>query len=64
MCTLRHDLRNHMTVVRARLKQGDADGALHYLDALSASPALQDARRICENEIVNAVLIAKAEAVW
>ena len=42
MRTLRHDLRNHMTVVRAQLEQGDADGALHYLDALSASPALQD----------------------
>lgn len=61
--TLRHDLRNHMTVIRARLEQGDADGALHYLDALSASPALQGAQRICENETANAVLTAKAEAM-
>lgn len=53
-----------MAVVRVRLEQGDADEALHYMDALSASSALQDAWRICENEIVNAVLIAKAEAVW
>ena len=61
--TLRHDLRNHMTVIRARLEQGDTDGALRYLDALSASPALQGAQRICENEIVNAVLTVKAEAM-
>lgn len=61
--TLRHDLRNHMTVIRARLEQGDADGALDYLDALSASPALHGAQRICENEITNAVLTAKAEAM-
>lgn len=61
--TLRHDLRNHMTVIRARLEQGDSDGALCYLDALSASAALQGATRICENEIANAVLTAKAEAM-
>lgn len=52
-----------MAVVRVRLEQGDADEALHYMDALSASPALQDAWRICENEIVNTALIAKAENV-
>lgn len=61
--TLRHDLRNHMTVIGARLKQGDTDGALRYLEALSASPALQGAQRICENEAANAVLAAKAEAM-
>lgn len=53
-----------MAVVRVRLEQGDADEALHYLDALSASPALQDTRQICKNEIVNAVLIAKTETMW
>lgn len=61
--TLRHDLRNHMTVIGARLEQGDTDGALRYLEALSASPALQGTQRICENETANAVLTAKAEAM-
>lgn len=61
--TLRHDLRNHMTVIGARLEQGDTDGALRYLEALSASPALQGAQRICENETANAVLTAKAEVM-
>ncbi|HIX90375.1 MAG TPA: GHKL domain-containing protein [Candidatus Agathobaculum pullicola] len=61
--TLRHDLRNHMTVIRARLEQGDTDGALYYLDALSESPALQGAQRICANEVANAVLVSKSEAM-
>ena len=61
--TLRHDLRNHLTVVRGRLEQGDTAGALSYLEELSGSPALSGARRICENDTANAVLIAKAEAM-
>lgn len=61
--TLRHDLRNHMTVIRGRLEQDDTAGALRYLEELSASPALQGTQRICENEAANAVLAAKAEAM-
>ncbi len=61
--TLRHDLRNHLTVVRGRLEQGDTQGALSYLEELSGSPALSGARRICENDTANAVLTAKAEAM-
>jgi two-component system sensor histidine kinase AgrC len=61
--TLRHDLRNHLTVVRGRLEQGDMEGALSYLEELSGSPALQGARRICENDTANAVLTAKAETM-
>ena len=61
--TLRHDLRNHLTVVRGRLEQGDTAGALSYLEELSGSPALSGARRICENDTANAVLTAKAEAM-
>lgn len=61
--TLRHDLRNHMTVIRGRLEQDDTAGALRYLEELSASPALQGTQRICENEAANAVLVAKAEAM-
>lgn len=61
--TLRHDLRNHLTVVQGRLEQGDTAGALSYLEELSGSPALSGTRRICENDTANAVLIAKAEAM-
>lgn len=61
--TLRHNLRNHMTVIGARLEQSDTDGALRYLEALSASPALQGTQRFCENETANAVLAAKAETM-
>lgn len=60
---LRHDLRNHLTVVRGRLEQGDTDGALSYLEELSGSQALQGVRRICDNDTANAVLTAKAEAM-
>lgn len=61
--TLRHDLRNHLTVVQGRLEQGDTAGALSYLEELSGSPALSGTRRICENDTANAVLTAKAEAM-
>jgi two-component system sensor histidine kinase AgrC len=61
--TLRHDLRNHLTVVRGRLEQGDTAGALSYLEELSGSPALSGTRRICENDTANAVLTAKAETM-
>lgn len=61
--TLRHDLRNHLTVVQGRLEQGDTAGALSYLEELSGSSALSGARRICENDTANAVLTAKAEAM-
>ncbi len=61
--TLRHDLRNHLTVVQGRLEQGDTAGALSYLEELSGSPALSGTRRICENDTANAVLTAKAETM-
>ena len=58
---LRHDLRNHLTVVQGLLEKGDAQGAAGYLDQLSGSPALRGGRRFCENETANVVLAAKAE---
>ncbi len=59
--TLRHDLRNHLTVVRGLLEGGDAQGALGYLDQIAGSPALRGTMRLCENETANVVLAAKAE---
>ena len=60
---LRHDLRNHLTVVRGLLEKGDAQGAAGYLDEMAGSPALRGGRRFCENETANVVLAAKAEAM-
>ena len=57
---IRHDLRNHITVVQSRLEQGDSDGAIRYLEKLGSSPALTGRKRYCENEIANAVLTIKA----
>ena len=58
---LRHDLRNHLTVVQGLLQKGDAQGAAGYLDQMSVSPALRGVRRFCENETANVVLAAKME---
>ena len=60
---LRHDLRNHLTVVQGLLEKGDAQGAAGYLDQMAGSPALRGGRRFCENETANVVLAAKAEAM-
>lgn len=61
--TLRHDLRNHLTVVRGLLEQGETARALGYLEEIAGSPALQGTRRLCENEAANVVLTSKAEAM-
>ena len=60
---LRHDLRNHLTVVQGLLEQGDAQGAAGYLEEMAGSPALRGGRRFCENEAANVVLSAKAKAM-
>lgn len=59
--TLRHDLRNHLTVVRGLLETGDTAKALGYLDQIAGSPALRGTKRLCENETANVVLASKAE---
>lgn len=61
--TLRHDLRNHLTVLTGLLDQGDTAQAAAYLDQLTGSPALGGSVRFCENETANVVLSAKAEAM-
>lgn len=60
---LRHDLRNHLTVVQGLLEKGDAQRAIGYLEQIAASPALRGVRRFCENEAANVVLAAKAEVM-
>lgn len=60
---LRHDLRNHLTVLYALSEQGDTSRSMAYLNQLMGSPALHGAKRLCENETANAVLCVKAEAL-
>lgn len=59
--TLRHDLRNHLTVLQGLVEKGDTEKARDYLAQILGSPALQGSRQLCENETANAVLAAKAE---
>ena len=61
--TLRHDLRNHLTVILGLLKKRDTQGAIGYLEQMANSPALQGSKRFCDNEAANVVLSAKAEVM-
>lgn len=60
---IRHDLRNHLTVIQGLLEQGDTQGAIGYLDRIAGSPALRGSKRFCDNETANVVLSAKAETM-
>lgn len=60
---LRHDLRNHLTVIQGLLEKRDTQGAISYLEQMAGSPALQGRKRFCDNETANVVLSAKAEAM-
>lgn len=60
---LRHDLRNHLTVIQGFLETGDTQGAMGYLDQMAGSPALRGSRRFCDNETANVVLSAKTETM-
>ena len=59
--TLRHDLRNHLTVLQGLAEHGDREKIQAYLEQIVGSPALQGSRQLCENEVANAVVSAKAE---
>lgn len=58
---LRHDLRNHLTVVQGLLEKGSIQEAAGYLEEMAGSPALRGSKHFCENETANVVLSAKAE---
>lgn len=52
---LRHDMANHLQTM-----SGLDNGAMRaYLSELITSPAIHCGKRLCENEIVNAVLLSK-----
>lgn len=59
--TLRHDLRNHLTVLQGLVEHGEREKVQAYLEQIVGSPALQGSRQLCENEAANAVVSAKAE---
>ena len=60
---LRHDLRNHLTVILGLLEKEDTQGAIGYLEQMIGSSALQYSKRFCDNEAANVVLSAKAETM-
>ena len=57
---LRHDLRNHLTVMRGLLELGKTEEVMGYLSEIAGSPAIQGNSRFCDNEAANVVLTAKA----
>ena len=61
--TLRHDLRNHVMAVSGLLERGETEQALGYLEQLTQSSALSGGGRLCDNEVANVVLTAKAKEV-
>ena len=59
--TLRHDLRNHLTVLLGLIESGERERAEDYLQQIVGSPALKGSRQVCDNTAANAVLAAKTE---
>lgn len=57
---LRHDLRNHLTVLGGLLDRQQWTEACAYLDELGRQEGLQGPVRFCENEAANVVLAVKA----
>ena len=59
--TLRHDLRNHMTVLRGLLESGETEKAIGYLEQITDSSSLGGGKPFSDNETANVVLTAKAK---
>lgn len=56
---LRHDMANHLQAMAGL----DDAGMRMYLGELVDSPAMRGARRLCENDVVNAVLASKTASI-
>ncbi len=54
--TLRHDLRNHMTVLRGLLESGETEKAIGYLEQITDSSSLGGGKPFSDNETANVVL--------
>ena len=59
--TLRHDLRNHLTVLQGLIESREQERAEDYLRQIAGSPALKGSKLLCDNDVANAILAAKAE---
>ena len=59
--TLRHDLRNHLTVLLGLIESGERERAEDYLQQIVGSSVLKGSRQVCGNTAANAVLAAKTE---
>lgn len=59
--TLRHDLRNHMTVLQGLLESGETEKAIGYLEQITDSSSLGGGKPFSDNETANVVLTAKAK---
>ena len=59
--TLRHDLRNHLTVLLGLIESGERERAEDYLQQIVGSSALKGSIQVCDNTAANAVLSAKTE---
>lgn len=57
---LRHDLRNHLSVLGGLMEQKRWAEACAYMDELGRQEGLQGPMRFCENEAANVVLAVKA----
>ncbi|MDR1713155.1 MAG: GHKL domain-containing protein [Coriobacteriales bacterium] len=65
---LRHDLRHQLSAIKGFLQNGDADGALHYVEEISGTVPALGSRLLCDNFAVNAVVVhyydlAEAEGI-
>ena len=59
--TVRHDLRQHLGVIRAYIKNGETEKLLHYLNDYETILPTNTKRIFCANFAVNAVLTYYAE---
>ena len=59
--TLRHDLRNHVTVLQGLLEQNKQEALAQYLKDLESSSALNGGKCYTANETANVVLSSKAQ---
>lgn len=59
--TLRHDLRNHLTVLQGLIENGEQERAEVYLRQIVGSPALKESWQLCDNTVASAVLAAKSQ---
>jgi len=51
-----HDIKKHLQAIALLNEQGDKETITSYIEGLAGSPDLQTASRICDHELLNAIL--------